>query len=191
MLLWWGSIFSAVMELQLIYESQEMIVMIFYSHSVSSLFSTISHLLFHCLWWISCHQKVFSTVVCFALDIFTQSFCSLPCSHALEHKRRQVSSGLDFCVCIGLTWQGFGRGLLWGRLVQGWFLWKFSHVRELLVLPAPRWTVVQAVPFHLNSDLFLEEKRDLGISLWHVEWNNQVNTFKCFGLSNKNPAQSF
>lgn len=137
-----GSILSPVMELQLIYVPQETIVVFFFFLTVFYHFVLqFPSCFFTHLWWISCHHKVFSIVVCFALKIFGQNFYSSPCSHAHEHRRRQVSGGLNFSVCIGLTWQGFGRGVLGGRVVQGWLLWeenrKFPRVR--VPIPIPQW----------------------------------------------------
>lgn len=154
-----GSILSPVMELQLIYVSQETIVIFFFFTVFYHFFLQFPSCSFTHLWWISCHHKVFSIVVCFALKIFGRNFYSSPCSHAHEHRRRQVSGGLNFSVCIGLTWQGFGRGVLGGRVVQGWLLWEENRKFPCIRVPIPASSRMDhseaGCPLYLNLELLL------------------------------------
>lgn len=165
------------MELQLIDESQETIVIISFSYSVSSLFSTIFLLLFHSLWWISCHQKVFSTVVCFALDIFGQSFYSLPCSHAHEQTGGDESLvEWIFLFVLGLHGKVLVVGCCEGDWCWGGFCEKRTENSPCQRTPTPasskNWGRLS--PSSEPWPIPWRKQGDFGISLWHVGWNDQV-----------------
>lgn len=104
-------------------------------------------------------------------------------------RRRRVSGGVDFSVCIGLTWQGFGRGLLWGRLVLGWLLWeenrKFPMSENSYSCQLQE--VRKAVPFIWALTYSLEETR----RFWHLlmacrmEWPSNCKCIQVLGAEQK------
>lgn len=162
-----GSILSTVRELQLIDESQEMIVIISFPYSVPSLFPSISFFLFSLPVMNLLSPKGFQYSCVLCPGHFWTELLQL----TLHMNTGGHKSLVDwiFLFVLGLTCQGFGRGLLWGKLVQGWLLWeenrKFTHARELLLLPAPGWAVVrQAVPCIWALTYSLEETG----RFWHL-----------------------